>query len=240
MSYPILSKLNATLTLEQIAKNSMLVAEIQQLLNAGGFLVGEADGKLGRETIAALHEFKRRAYLGHPDRIGESTAQALLELQGKAWHPNPTDSKANKSAIAQFRLPTGEMVATHEPIFECKHFTWGEATANGTRKPSDKAVLFNIVRTGQYLERVRSHFGNRAIRINSWYRPSDINRAVGGVSNSTHIRGYGVDFTIEGIPPMEVYRRLDLWHGNAGGLGKSVVFTHLDLRGYAARWIYGR
>jgi len=240
LSYPNLSQLNITLTLDSLAKDRALVTEMQHLLISGGFLKGKADGILGDRTIAALNEFKQQAYLQHPDQLGQSTARALLELQGKAWHPNPTDKKNSTPSIVQFRLPTGEIVATNEPIFECRHFTWGEATANGSRKLADKSILFNVVRTAQYLERVRSYFGNRAISINSWYRPPSINRAVGGVSNSTHIQGYAVDFTIAGISPVEVYQKLDSWHGKAGGLGKSVVFTHLDLRGYAARWIYGR
>ncbi|WP_099700045.1 D-Ala-D-Ala carboxypeptidase family metallohydrolase [Gloeocapsopsis sp. IPPAS B-1203] len=235
-----MSQLNTTLTLDSLVQNRVLVTEIQYLLSVGGFYKGKVDGILGKQTIAAFVEFKKQAYLQHPDRLGQSTARALLELQGKAWHPNPTETSPNRISTVQFRLPTGEMVATNEPIFECKHFTWGEATGNGSRKLADKTILFNVVRTAQCLERVRSHFGNRAIKINSWYRPPSINRAVGGVSNSTHIQGYAVDFTIEGITPVEVYQKLDAWHGKAGGLGKSVLFTHLDLRGYAARWIYGR
>lgn len=64
-------------------------------------------------------------------------------------------------------------------------------------------------------------------------------KAVGGASQSRHLVGDAVDFVVVGLHPSEVYSRLDLWWGNRGGLASSSVFTHLDVRGYEARWSYG-
>lgn len=38
------------------------------------------------------------------------------------------------------------------------------------------------------------NIGNPAIRVNSGYRSMEVNRAVGGVPNSSHLSGYAVDF----------------------------------------------
>lgn len=37
------------------------------------------------------------------------------------------------------------------------------------------------------------NIGNPAIRVNSGYRSTEVNRAVGGVPNSSHLSGYAVD-----------------------------------------------
>ncbi|MEY3298378.1 MAG: hypothetical protein RLZZ597_1638 [Cyanobacteriota bacterium] len=119
------------------------------------------------------------------------------------------------------------------------NFTWGEATHNGTRIPENPQVVYGIVRIAQALEEIRQIYGGRPITINSWYRPRAINAAVGGASRSRHILGDAVDFNVSGIHPHDVYKRLDDWWGNRGGLASSSAFTHIDTRGYRARWAYG-
>lgn len=119
------------------------------------------------------------------------------------------------------------------------NFTWAEATHNGTRIPESSSVVYGIVRIAQALEDIRQIYGNRPITINSWYRPKAINARIGGASMSRHIQGDAVDFTVRGVHPYDVYKRLDGWWGNRGGLASATVFTHLDARGYRARWSYG-
>src|SRR5699024_60430 len=48
--------------------------------------------------------------------------------------------------------------------------------------------------TAQCMERVRILLGNEPIHVDSWFRSSALNIAVGGVSNSAHRLGYAVDF----------------------------------------------
>ncbi|MBU6229543.1 MAG: DUF882 domain-containing protein [Cyanobacteria bacterium REEB459] len=126
-------------------------------------------------------------------------------------------------------------------------FTWGEALhvnrATGTyRKPASSAVVYGILRVADVLEELRRLYGGKAIRINSWYRDPQTNQAVGGASQSRHMVGDAVDFVVlEGsgyLNPFDVYARLDIWWGHRGGLASSSVFTHIDVRGYRARWRY--
>jgi hypothetical protein len=119
------------------------------------------------------------------------------------------------------------------------HFTWGEATHGGTRIPESQSVVYGIVRVAKALEDIRHLYGGRSISINSWYRPPAINRAVGGARYSRHLQGDAVDFNVAGVHPHDVYKRLDGWWGNRGGLASSSAFTHIDIRGYRARWSYG-
>lgn len=240
MPYPLLTSVTATTSVLNILKNYSLVIEIQTLLSLGNFYKGSIDGFWGTKTDAAFKAFKQAAWLEHPDLLGKTTADALLEIAGKGTRPTPKDGFYPGASQQELKLPGGRIVKISDLVPGSHHFTWAEATAIGTRKPQDSAIVTGIIHLAQYLDRLKALFNNRRIHITSWYRPPDVNRAVGGVSNSIHIRGSAVDFTVEGINPLEVYRQLDAWHGRIGGLGRSTAFTHLDLRGYPARWEYGR
>lgn len=239
MPYPLLESFSGTVNIPDLVKNYSLVIEIQSLLRFGGFYQGKVDGVWGEQTKNAFIAFKKAAYLEHPNSLGKTTATSLLELAGKAIHPVPKDSQYSTEGNRILKLPGGKAVMVGANIAGSSYFTWGEATAKGTRKPADSQVVTEIIKLAQYLDRIRGLFDSRPIYITSWYRPIAVNRAVGGVTGSTHILGSAVDFTVEGIPPLDVYKLLDSWHGRIGGLGRSTIFTHLDLRGYPARWNYG-
>lgn len=137
------------------------------------------------------------------------------------------------------------------PMYTDSHFTWAEFTKDGTRLPeatnfggttiAASQITANGVKLARELDKIRSQFGDNPIHITSWLRPSAVNKAVGGVPNSQHLIGWAADITIEGYTPRQVAAKLTgTWQG---GLGDSIVFTHLDLRhllGWsAARWNYG-
>lgn len=128
-------------------------------------------------------------------------------------------------------------VALDAPIcLESPHFTWAEATKNGSRIPESERITRNIIRIATELEDVRDTFGGRSITITSWYRPPAVNRAVGGARYSKHLEGHAVDIQIDGLDPRTVANKIaETWEG---GLGDSSVFTHLDLAD-KRRWDYG-
>ena len=67
-----------------------------------------------------------------------------------------------------------------------------------------KEIVEVLRTTAFYMEKVRELLGNVAITINSGYRSPDVNRAVGGTSNSSHTYGYAVDFTAYGHTPLTI------------------------------------
>ena len=67
-----------------------------------------------------------------------------------------------------------------------------------------KEIVEVLRTTAFYMEKVREILGNVAITINSGYRSPDVNRAVGGTSNSSHTYGYAVDFTAYGHTPLTI------------------------------------
>lgn len=148
----------------------------------------------------------------------------------------PAPSPAPRKRGRGIRVPGVGLVGTNDPIISGGNFTWGEATKGGTRIPSSSTISRRIIAMARRLEQVRSRLGNRPMRITSWYRPPAVNRAVGGARNSTHLSGHGVDFIVVGLSARSAQRILDPWW--PGGLGYGPNFTHLDNRGYRARWNY--
>lgn len=239
MSYPLLSKFLGTIKVQELAKHAQLTREIQTLLKAGGFTIPVVSGDYDTYTETAIKAFKKAAFLEHPDLIGASTAQALLEIDGIGEHATPSDDEpVRQPSGKQFRLPGGELVRVDQLIQGSRWFTWNEVTKAATRIPENREIVGRIIKLAKTLDEVRAYLGNREISVNSWYRPPAVNRAVGGVTGSRHLLGDGVDIVVTGMSAPEVYDRLNTWYGKRGGLGKARSFTHLDGRGYSARFFY--
>jgi hypothetical protein len=86
------------------------------------------------------------------------------------------------------------------------HFSLAELTVTNTKidNTPSKEVIEVLRTTAFYMEKVREILGNVAITINSGYRSTDVNRQVGGTSNSSHTYGYAVDFTAYGHTPLTI------------------------------------
>ena len=133
---------------------------------------------------------------------------------------------------------TPDNLQMHASIIIDGAFTWAEATHGGTRMPPNQATVDAIVRIAKLAQQARDRIG-RPFLITSWYRPPDINRRVGGVSNSRHIVGDAIDFYCDGLTGNQLYWFLDPWW--PGGLGRYASFpylSHIDARSYRARWVH--
>lgn len=58
--------------------------------------------------------------------------------------------------------------------------------------PKDWRTISNLLRLGIFLDRVRLRF-NRPIRVNCAFRSTEVNKAVGGVATSFHLKGLAAD-----------------------------------------------
>jgi hypothetical protein len=81
------------------------------------------------------------------------------------------------------------------------------------------------------LQKLRDDLGS-AISLNSAYRCPTHNANVGGEKNSIHMKGQATDIVVSGMTPNEVADSCE----HFDGLGRYDTFTHVDSRGYKARW----
>lgn len=83
------------------------------------------------------------------------------------------------------------------------------------------------------LEQLRYNLGDKPMIINSGYRTVAHNKRVGGASKSQHIYGKAADIVVRDVKPSTVYNAADKLFN---GLGRYNTFTHVDTRGYKARF----
>lgn len=78
------------------------------------------------------------------------------------------------------------------------------------------------------------------ITINSGFRCTAHNKAVGGKAGSFHLLGKAADIRSQFADPTELYYAADkLSVFNQGGVGIYTNFIHVDVRGYRSRWNLG-
>ncbi len=87
----------------------------------------------------------------------------------------------------------------------------------------------------QMLQKARDYFGVM-IKINSGCRCNAHNGAVGGSKGSLHLIGRAADIVVDNVPPDIVAGFFDKNWGDSIGVHAYKTFTHIDSRGFKARW----
>lgn len=92
-----------------------------------------------------------------------------------------------------------------------KNFTLFEVCNSDTalakgidNRPSQDVVKKSIALIKNVLQPVRDHF-KAPLKVNCIYRCAELNKLVGGVSTSQHVKGEACDFVINGINLFEIF-----------------------------------
>lgn len=130
--------------------------------------------------------------------------------------------------------------------FECyisKYFTVGEVSLyQRDRIVIDPEHQRNAYDLGQIGDDIREWWGS-ALLVNSWYRPPEVEKAVGG-SGANHPYGYAFDIRPAQGSVWDLQQRFyEEWYKTGkwqGGFGKGAQkgFIHLDLRDYGSPRIW--
>jgi Peptidase M15 len=130
-----------------------------------------------------------------------------------------------------FKLPGNTSTFfTDQPIIPGGNITWGEATRNAERIPQTETEVNNILALAKQLQRARNQIG-KPFNITSWYRPEPFNSQAGGVPNSQHLTGKGVDLWVDGYTGRQLaFEVLPWWNGGVGTYaGARSEILHLDI-----------
>lgn len=140
------------------------------------------------------------------------------------------------------------MKSTHRSSFETRlspHFQLGEfALWSEQRRFTQQHQLVTALELCAYLEKLRSRFAGRPVKITSGYRPPDVNRAVGGATSSEHLFRVpaegAVDVVVVGAPMREVETWVRATWPYSVGMGAHLGFVHVGKRADHKRrtWSY--
>lgn len=130
-----------------------------------------------------------------------------------------------------------------------RHLSWDElACVNrlgrsfGIFEPGEIVATYpqewradRAVRLATTFEAIRKALGNEPLFINSAYRTSDYNRAVGGVRSSQHVFGRALDIRHSKLTAADVFLAIHTMRRAGklpmlGGLGRYPTFVHIDVR----------
>ena len=106
------------------------------------------------------------------------------------------------------------------------HFSLEELTVTQHREldnTPDDAVIANLTRLAEFLEKVKVLFGGKPIMVNSAYRSPAVNKAVGSKGTSQHLLGCAADIRIPGMTPDQVCKAVI-----ASDLGFDQVIREFD------------
>ena len=115
-----------------------------------------------------------------------------------------------------------------------RYFNVGEVTLCQSRRiPTDSTHRQNVVNIARELDKVREWWGS-ALLVNSWYRPPEVEREVGG-TGANHPYGFAVDVRPAQGSVWDLQTRFERewydtgkWQGGFGR-GADIGFIHLDL-----------
>lgn len=226
-----LLQIEDTVHLSKLTKQE--VYELQTLLFELGYNV-EVDGIYGEDTRDALEFFKKDNDLrGIRGYIGATTVVKLFEqYDGDDLLENDTQKFKPLELKTPFERKTiADIDWTKMNCAISKWFVVGEVF-NGEQQRITEApsITKSIWIMANELDKIRTAWGS-GIGVTSWYRPPAINRRVGGVTNSRHIYGDGVDI----YPMAGDIRRFqpwldERWFGGFTHSGYRKKFVHLDMR----------
>jgi len=220
----IASKLRSTVPFWNAMSGDKQCALISFAYNLGSGFYGAA----GFETISKRLKAKEWAQVPeamllyrNPGTAVEAGLLRRRQAEGRLWGVESQTAKLSPSS------PFSARITPHIRIGEF-------ALDQEARRFDHQHQVDTAAELAAFLERVRGAFGGKPVVITSGYRPSAINRSVGGASQSEHLYnapGVGaVDFYVAGADIYAVQDWCVKHWPYSTGLGAPKGFVHLGIR----------
>lgn len=171
---------------------------------------------------------------------------------------NGSGSAAQRYAVSVRAKARHWTTVLNAPVFRPQtiagtHFTWAEAARNSGYAKVPMFLRANVVKQAKYMERLRNAVNEERVKhglrrtgigVLSWVRSPEHNHAVGGASQSRHMKADACDIAKQEINRLCPWKGGHDWyvatvdrifsHGGEGIYPGGSV--HCDSRGWRARW----
>ncbi|MFC1681990.1 D-Ala-D-Ala carboxypeptidase family metallohydrolase [Nanoarchaeota archaeon] len=151
----------------------------------------------------------------------------------------PNESSCDEGLIY---LPHAGGVYLDGRISESSRLSWRDLLVTSGKylsiPPDAKAVqtlLYSAEQFENMICRLEEEFGSLTVNVTSGYRSPRVNRICGGEEDGFHPKFKAFDWGVEELPARRLAREVGRRFKNIG-LGNYPRFTHVDFRGYRARW----
>ncbi len=182
----------------------MTAKQHQCLLGCLGYYQGAMDGIWGPESRKAAREFQKAQGLTADGVIGKESEKALLRAIAQLGNQKEPEQW---QGIRNF--------TRQEFACQCGRY------CNGFPTEPDPGLL-------KLAQQVRDHFGS-PVTVSSGLRCQKHNANVGGVSNSRHLSGKAMDFSVAGKSSAQVLAYVTRLSGLRYAYAIDSQYVHMDV-----------
>lgn len=212
----------------------LTIIERQKFLKEQGFYTGNIDGKWGKLSKQATKSFQKSQHILADSIWGKNTDNKATIIIKDNW-------KVGLVKFKYYRINGNvDLVYIDENClisknFRLKEYMMFEKTIKKYKLNINRneCVLYeDLIKADQKL---RDALGS--VTINSGYRNTKYNKAIGGASGSCHIKGMASDKVVKGVKPKKVqeyiinhYKELGYYGLESKTKPNCNQYTHADIK----------
>lgn len=220
----------------------MTTKQKQKFLKEQGFYTGEIDGKFGPLSKKATKEFQKSQHLKADGKFGPATTKCAEAIQKGGYKTNQSWKVGDYNFTYIRKNGTTDHIYIDGKCLLSKNFRLEEyAMHEDTCKKKGLSVsrCKNIILKEKLIiadQKLRTGL-KASCTINSGYRDTAYNKAIGGSKTSEHINGGASDKVFKGIKPKEVQAYIRKHYKTLGYYGMESktkpncnIYTHADIK----------
>lgn len=214
----------------------------QRFLKEQSFYTGNIDGKEGPLFKEATRQFQKSQHLEVDGKFGPRTTKVALAIKNGGYKTKTSWRVGEYKLVYKRTNGTEDIVYISGDSFLSKNFKLEEYTMHIDTLKKYKLDIkrhYNVVLKEALIiadQKLRDKIG-KAIHINSGYRDTAYNKAIGGSKTSEHLQGGASDKVVAGMKPKEVqaiirknYKSLGYYGMESKTKPNCNQYTHADVK----------
>ena len=220
----------------------MTIKQKQKFLKEQGFYTGNIDGKFGPLTKEATREFQKSQHIEVDGKFGPKTTKCAEVIQNGGYKTKTSWRVGEYNFIYKRKNGTEDHVYISGDSLIAKNFRLEEYTMHIDTLKKHKLDVkrhYNVILKEALIigdQKLRDKVG-KPVHINSGYRDTAYNKAIGGAKNSEHIQGGASDKVVKGMSAKEVQAVIRKYYKDFGFFGMESKtkpncnqYTHADVK----------